>query len=268
MAPDGSVDSVEGNTKPQRVYASLHWCFTLNNWNMEHVNTLLDHVSDGSIKRYCWQAEIGDEGTPHLQGYLEFAKKQRPIEFIGIKEIHWEKTKDVKASIKYCTKEDSYAGQRWLNVKYEKPVKVLTPKYEYQLEIMAVLEKEPDDRTIWWYWEPDGGVGKSCFAKYLAVNYDALILSGKGADCKYAIVKWYETKGYYPEVIVYDIPRVANEYVNYESLESIKNGLFFSGKYECAQVVMNSPHVFCFSNESPPIEKMSRDRWRIQKISI
>jgi len=49
-------------------------------------------------------------------------------------------------------------------------------------------------------------------------------------------------------------------------LESIKNGLFFSGKYESTQVVMNSPHLIIFANEPPDKSKMSADRWHIVRI--
>jgi len=65
---------------------------------------------------------------------------------------------------------------------------------------------------------------------------------------------------------VFDIPRTNIDYLNYEAIESIKNGCFFSGKYECTQVIMNCPHVIIFAN-SPPLEhKLSIDRWHIINI--
>lgn len=272
MAPTGSASSAGGNTKPPRIIASIHWCFTLNNWLKEELDLLLEHVSNGSIKSYIWEEEIGEEGTPHLQGYIEFSKKTRPLELIKIKRIHWEKTRDVKSAILYCYKDfregKISADKLWTNIKIQKPIKVLSENqlYDWQKEILNVVTSDPDDRSIYWYYEYNGNVGKSAFSKYLAVKHDAMILSGKSADCKYAIVKFHETKGYYPELIVFDIPRTMQDYISYECLESIKNGLFFSGKYESGQVVMNSPHIICFSNEKPDTSKMSHDRWIIKKI--
>ena len=273
MAPAGSVDSGEGSTissPKKRVVASIHWCFTLNNWNEDQLNILLGHDSDGSIKKYVWQEEVGTNGTPHLQGYIEFAKKQRPVEFIGIKQIHWEKCRDVKASIAYCTKDDTATGKRWTNIRLPKPIKIIKEEsfYHWEKEIIEMISEEPDDRTIHWYWEPDGGVGKTAFCKYLVVKHHAVILSGKGNDCKYGIVKYHEENGVYPELIIYDVPRCNLNYISYDALESIKNGLFFSGKYESGQVVMNCPHLLVFANEEPEYEKMSRDRWRVSRIRV
>lgn len=265
MAPDGSED-VLGNTIPKRCNASKHWVFTLNNYTNNDIDELLGHVSNGSIKRYIWQSEMGAEGTPHLQGYIEFDKKKRPKESIKLNSIHWEVCRDIKASIKYCSKEDTWTGERWANIKYEKPIKIIENLYSWQKDIIDIVASSPDDRIINWYWEPVGNVGKSTFCKYLAVKFDALVLSGKGADCKYAIIKWYDKYGYYPDLIIYDVPRSYVEYINFESLESIKNGLFFSGKYESGQVVMNCPHVFVFANSLPDTSQMSADRWRISRI--
>lgn len=258
----------EGNTKIPRISASIYWVFTINNWKQDHVDAFIKSGNDGSIK-YVFQEEIGESGTPHLQGFIQFSKKQRPLEFFGFKDIHWEKCKDIKASIAYCSKADTATGKKWIHgIKIEKPIKTLADDqlYTWQKDILEVIQRDPDDRTIHWYWEPVGNCGKSAFAKYLAIKYDAMILSGKGSDCKYAICKWYETKNYYPEIIVYDIPRVMNDYISYDALESIKNGVFFSGKYEACQVIMNSPHIICFSNQMPELDKMSIDRWNVTKI--
>lgn len=97
---------------------------------------------------------------------------------------------------------------------------------------------------------------------------DALCVSGKGSDCKYAIVKCYEIKKKYPQIIIFDVPRTNIDYINYEAIESIKNGVFFSGKYESAQVIMNCPHVIVFANSMPCQNKLSKDRWVIKEIKI
>lgn len=267
MAPDGSMGSGTGNTSGPRVAASKHWCFTLNNYTNDDVNELVAFGSDGSLfRQYVFQEETGENGTPHLQGYIEFGKKQRPFECINNKRIHWEKCRSPKASIAYCSKEDTRTGSIYTNIRLPKPLRLIKDLYEWQQRIVDLVQNEPDDRTVYWYWEETGNIGKTALCKYLCVKYNAICLSGKGSDCKYAIVKFHENTGTYPDIILYDIPRVMNDYVSYDALESIKNGLFFSTKYESCQVVMNSPWVFCFSNSPPDTSKMSLDRWKIVAV--
>lgn len=70
-----------------------------------------------------------------------------------------------------------------------------------------------------------------------------------------------------PKIIICDIPRTNLEYINYGAIESIKNGMIYSGKYEGGQCIFDNPHVVVFANELPDGSKMSRDRWRIHYIT-
>jgi len=134
--------------------------------------------------------------------------------------------------------------------------------YDWQREIVELTETVPDDRTINWYWEPFGNVGKSQLMRYLVIQKGALLVSGKSADIKYQIASCKQP----PDLIIYDIPRTSENYINWAALEEIKNGLFSSPKYESKMVVMNSPHIICFANFEPNIDVMSADRWRVIKI--
>lgn len=56
--------SVPGTDKRK----SRHTCWTLNNWRDIHLTRLSEYVTES---RYiCWSQEVGEEGTPHLQGYV------------------------------------------------------------------------------------------------------------------------------------------------------------------------------------------------------
>lgn len=256
----------DGNTKhPQQVAPAVHWCFTLNNWTEPEKDDIL-LVCSNSSKKYIFQGEVGEQGTPHLQGYIQFNKKVRPKGLFSIDRIHWEKARNIEASIAYCKKEDSATGLLWTNIHFPKPLKIIETLRPWQAYIDKIIQGEPDDRSIYWFWEEKGNIGKSAFCKYVCSKYNAICLSGKGSDCKYGIVKYNETKGYYPEIIIFDIPRSNIEYISFEALESIKNGLFYCGKYESQQVIMNSPHIICFANSTPDRSKMSEDRWKIKKL--
>lgn len=50
-----------------------NWCWTLNNYTDEELfelETLCDNA-DNEVRGICWGHEVGDNETPHLQGYLE-----------------------------------------------------------------------------------------------------------------------------------------------------------------------------------------------------
>ena len=98
-----------GNTK--QISPAKHWVFTLNNYTKDNINTICE---ERSTKRYSFQEEIGESGTPHLQGYLEFITKRRPLSVFKDLGAHWEKCKNVKASIAYTQKADTRAGKLYL----------------------------------------------------------------------------------------------------------------------------------------------------------
>lgn len=148
-----------------------------------------------------------------------------------------------------------------------KTLHVLRP---WQEEIIEIINSEPDDRTIYWFWEPAGGVGKSAFTRYVCIKREkeALVVGGKSADIKHGVAAFREKHGVYPRIIFIDIPRSYNkEFLNFEAMENIKNGCFFSPKYESNMVLGNPPHMIVFSNEEPDISKLSYDRWKIKLIA-
>lgn len=55
-----------------------YWVFTLNNYTLveeKELETLVD--TDSSVGYVAYGQEVGENGTPHLQGYLELLIKQR-----------------------------------------------------------------------------------------------------------------------------------------------------------------------------------------------
>lgn len=254
-----------GNTK--QISPAKHWVFTLNNYDNDDIENI---CSNSSIKRYIFQEETGENGTPHLQGYLEFSTKKRPKSVFKTNKIHWEKCKNVKASIEYCCKEDTRTGKIFnKNIIIIEPIKCLKRKqlYKWQEKVVKLVEKPVDDRKIYWFWESKGNVGKSALVRYLVLKHNAILISGKGADIKYQIKTFYDTHGTGPKIVIYDIPRTAENYVNYTALEEVKNGLFASNKYESSMVVINPPHFLCFANFEPYLGAVSLDRWAVCKVS-
>lgn len=289
------VDTSEvGNTKqPQNTdkgeKPSRNWVFTLNNPKImdngkltpltpQNLDVLGERVlaelagrCDGCTK-YAMQIEKGNQGTIHVQGALVF-KENRKFDFI--KKLigdgaHIEKARNAKQALAYCMKEDT----RLVEPKVKgvppppKPIKVIEKLLPWQQDVVDRIAEEreaEDDRTINWYWEPDGAKGKTALAKRLCVKENAIYLTGKAADCKCAIAA-LEPSQRDDLIAIFDYPREKADYVSYTALEEIKNGIFFNGKYESGMCVFNSPVVIIFANFEPDLTKLSMDRWRIRRL--
>jgi len=77
------------------------WCFTLNNYQFVPV------LSDFNFASYlCYGEEHGEEGTPHLQGYIEFSQPVRRNSVLeALPGAHVEKAvRDSTTNITYCSK--------------------------------------------------------------------------------------------------------------------------------------------------------------------
>lgn len=252
----------------KRIPASKAWCFTLHDYtekDIEHLN--VSFVS--MFKELIFSEELGSSGeTKHLQGYFQLKKTGRPVELkILPKTAHFEKAKgNLQQNIDYISKE---GGNLYINGRKIRKPKILDEDklYIWEKKLLKLLKTEPDDRTINWYWESEGNSGKSTFTKFLCSKYNAITLSNKCTDMKYGLVKFHEENHYYPDIIIIDIPRSIDlEYLSYTGIEEVKNGCFFSSKYESKQIIMPNPHIVIFSNEEPNYDKMSKDRWHIHHI--
>lgn len=259
----------------------LKYDFTYNNYNpndLEHLERFLY----GLCKKFVFQEEISESGTPHLQGAIWLHKRARMSELVKFKELKHCSFREVinwKALSRYCQLEIS-EEKPFGRIKNGKIFKknVLSPKkvikilkdqqlYKWQLNIISLIKTEADDRTIHWFYEKKGNVGKTTFCKYLVIKYNVIVLSGKASDMKFGIVKYIEKNGDYPNIVVLDITRTREEFLSYTGIEEIKNGLFFSGKYESDMVIGNCPHLIIFANFKPEISAMSADRWKITLIN-
>jgi len=264
----GHERSGSGNTitEPEKKQCnkSQRWCFTWNNYQVTDYDNLILYFKEKGFL-YIVGKETATTGTPHLQGYIEKKKRFRPSELKLNKAIHWEYARGTRDdNIKYCSKENKFDTNfiidRSLNIIEEDKF------YPYQKWLLNELKKTPDDRTIYWIWDEKGKIGKSAFAKHMAVRYNCICVGGKANDIFCGINKYKESKGYYPDIIIVDCPRDKIDYMNYGALEQVKNGLVFSGKYESNMMVFASPHVVVFANSKPDVFKFSADRWVIKKI--
>ena len=245
----------EGNTIPQpKRFKRI--CGTWNNYSEDWKSTLSRGLEG---KNYIIGKEVGKNGTKHLQMYIEFKHEVNPIGYKGFpKEIHFEKAKgDRDANIKYCSKDGDFVST------FPKPMTVKL--YGWQVFCKMILEGEAKQRKVLWYFSFEGKTGKSTMCRWIAQN-GGLVLGGKSTDMLHGIVKFHEKTGEYPKIVAIDVPRSQEQYLSYNGLEQISNGVFFSGKYEGQMVVIpHWVHLVVFANFMPDLNNkdMSRDRFCI-----
>jgi len=94
-----------------------------------------------------------------------------------------------------------------------------------------------------------------------------MYVTGKCADVKYGIASFLKTN-YYLRAVIFDFCRSNEEYISYEGIEAVKNGIFFATKYESDMVMYNQPHIIVFANFPPDLNgKVSNDRWIIYDLN-
>ncbi|AXH74221.1 MAG: putative viral replication protein [Cressdnaviricota sp.] len=252
----------KGNTVPSQPAPSLKWVFTLNNYTDNEYDKLIEDLNS-STDRYIVGKEVGEEGTPHLQGYAQFKNK---IRLTGLKKIndriHWEKCKGSEEdNAKYCSKEGKAVAK---GIAIIKPLKLLDKSkfYFWQKEVMKIIEEDPDDRKIYWLWEEKGNTGKTTFSKYLSYYHGAVPIEGKKNDILFCAASFPSN------IYIMDLERSMEEYVSYGAIEKIKNGYYMCSKYESKPIVRNPPHMIIFANFPPDITALSSDRWVIRDLNM
>lgn len=257
-----------GNTETKisnRPKEVKQYCFTFNNYDDIRLNKLKNTLS--TLGKWVFGYEVGEAGTPHLQGYINLKTKKTLVclkKHIDIDAIHYETCKgSQKQNEDYCCKDGKWESN-YLVAPYVEHIDNL---YNWQIDINKILSEKPDKRSLYYFFEPNGCTGKTTYQKYVYTHFDeCVVLSGKGADMKNGIVTYFDKNKKLPKIILINIPRESNSFVSWSGIEEIKDMFFYSGKYEGGMICGDSPHVLLFSNEPPPFDKVSKDRWKAFQI--
>lgn len=252
----------DGNnvSSPPSKNALYLYDFVINNYTEDEVSQVCQTITE-ICKKGGFGKEIGESGTPHLQGYLNLKKKLRITalhKYAGFARASFRAVRNEEALIKYIQKD----GNTW-TFGFPKPLKIIKDLREWQNNLLENLLKEPDDRKIYWIYDKTGNNGKTVFAKYLCFHHNAIYVNGKCSDALNII---FNTDMDKTNIVIFDLPRSQGSNVSYTGIESIKNGIIYNSKYETGMKLFNSPHLVIFSNELPEMEKLSLDRWEIITI--
>lgn len=255
--------------KAKQVNQRKEWFFTWNNYpenGMEMLETVLEPLCEKAV----WQEELGANGTPHIQGTFILYVRARWSEFGLPKEIHWEKTKWKERALEYCKKERTRNG-RTFKKGMPSDLRIIEELRPFQRDLETWSLSPPDDRKIVWIADESGCMGKTVFCKYMIERHNAVVATGgRTADIAQILAGLAESGRDLnsPFTFILNLPRdMRPEHVRYRAIESVKDGLITSAKYESRTLCFNSPHVFVFANMMPNIEALTMDHWEIYKIN-
>lgn len=135
---------------------------------------------------------------------------------------------------------------------------------EWQVDIIeSVRKKENDDRTIEFYIDEKGGIGKTFLAKYLQDEFTdrvQLLSNGPAKDIAYLLDESKDT-------FVFNVPKGQMEFISYNVFEGIKDRMVTSTKYQpVVKYFRSKTRVIVFGNEEPDKEKMSEGRIKVTKL--
>jgi len=280
----GIVGKGKGNTGdlPQKqASASKKYCFTHNfeieeNKKVEEdlINKLVGNLSK-ITNYYIFSLEIGTTNKRrHLQGYCEF---KDPVRITGIKNVienttNWRKAKGSRQENNTYISKEPIKGPFIYDINTAplytaEELGLITTEmlYDWQLDIVDMIKKKPEKRKIYWYWSREGEIGKTEFIKYLMFHYEAKFCQGGKKDIMCNILgKDGKTKA--RPIYIFGYPRTCEDKISYDALESVKDGLLFSAKYESSDCIIPVPHILVFANFPPDEETMSKDRWIIKNL--
>lgn len=263
-----------GNTKTKspmtkQISPAKKWCFTLNNYTEEEISSISSKFRD-ICDIALFAAEVGEEGTPHLQGFCEFKIKCRPMSHGLTERIHWESCKGTKKqNIDYCSKD----GNILFSIGLPKPLVLLNSNdmYPYQRMLLEYADADIDDRNILWVYG-DKGIGKTQALKVLCNPdgpYKASILP---TSKKHALAQIQRCE--LCETFVFNLTADESQYQTnslFSIIESLKDGLFSTafGTDNNSMCVRNSSRVIVVANKPPDGRKteIDRERFKIYKVS-
>lgn len=171
------------------------FCFTRNNYSDIHLTILKDDCTS-IFKYWCFGIEVGEEGTPHLQGYFEFpnfmkvritAAQKKLINF-GLQGFHIEPAKgSAEQNINYCSKDGNFfeggekpkgqgnrtdldsvceaikKGSNMSDIALTYPAQVVKFHGGLQFLMNNLTTPRMFKTEVWWLWGPTGS-GKSRYA--------------------------------------------------------------------------------------------------------
>jgi len=86
-----------------------YWAFTVNNYDGDTIARIKLAAEGGKCVYVVFGKEVGDSGTPHLQGTVVFAERQRLSQCVALLgQAHYTICRNLEQSIVYCKKDNDF----------------------------------------------------------------------------------------------------------------------------------------------------------------
>lgn len=226
-------------------------------------------------KKFVYQLErCPSTGSLHFQCYGNLHKKCRngklakTLSALGMRGVTCLPASDNgKEKLRlYAMKNDTRIAGPWADRAIYLGEDLPNTLYPWQQKVYDLILSPPDKRKIHWFFDRQGGAGKSTFAKYMYFHKKILTLTFGDAKDLLNLVFKKQGLGTY----MFDLSRTKGGKTSmsdiYQALESVKNGYFINTKYETGIACYAIPHVICFSNHAPDLSALSADRWVIHAM--
>lgn len=238
-------------------------------------------------KKWVFQKERGEkDGYLHYGGRLSLYKKKRKHELEGMLRgikgfpfpdwlMQTTVTEHRKTAF-YHMKEDTRVEGPWSDKDEEE---YLAPEYyapeawyPFQQQIIDSIEIR-DRRTINMVLDSRGNHGRTHFAMNLECRKMALVLPSLQDHkeiCECVCDELMASEERDPKCVIMDLPRAMSKKALagvFTALENIKNGKVVDRRYTYRKWFFRPPQVWVFSNRAPNLAYMSRDRWKLWRIT-
>jgi len=267
------------------------WDFTIfDDWNSECTLEKLSTFCDRGVFQ---EEECPSTGKLHYQGRVHL--KQRKKYSVAVNAFFKAGFEGFRISPTcshnrhnafYVTKEETRIDGPWVfgdepdDEEKGKPfvadweLAMPAEKYPWQTSVMGMMGARIHDwRTIHVVVDPVGNMGKSTLINMCEVNklgYLMPLFNTYEKMCQFTCSFFTTLKLRSPRNLCYDFPRgFRDENVGnvISALETIKSGRLFDGRYKATVWKYNIPNIWLFMNEAPSVEFLTRDRWKIWRIS-
>lgn len=133
---------------------------------------------------------------------------------------------------------------------------------DWQRGLEQRLRGDADDRSIEFIVDVDGGKGKTWFCRWMVTNVESCQVLGTGK--KDDMAHMLDTR---KTIFLFNVARGQMEYLSYPLLESLKDRMVLSGKYNSSMKTWEkNVHVVVLGNEEPDYDKLTEDRYVVTHI--
>lgn len=235
------------------------WDFTAKDEGIT-AQEVIDLCNDLGCDRYAFGREVGEGGYQHYQGRIVLKVGKDLTTLANWNKAHnvtWHWSPTHVRDFEYVKKEGNY----YLSWEAELSKYAFIDLKPWQGETIANL-REQDNRCVDVILDGDGGIGKTTLAKYMVANHMGVYVPPFDNAQDYMSFAMAKPA----ECYIVDIPRAEDTKKSralWSAVEQIKNGYVYDKRYNFRDAWIGEPKVLVFTNELPPKEALSADRWRM-----